>query len=183
METAIDWDKIFFEGKCFLMELPDIEVPMIAAVNGPARIHAEIPVLCDIVLASEDAIFQDLPHFINGTVAGYGVHLVWPLLLGLNRGRYVLLTGQELSAQQALSLGVVNEVLARDRMLARAWQLAEKIAGQPMPTRRYTRSAVVQEVKRLMIDRLRHGPAIEGLGIRERERSSTGCVGPQAGVR
>ena len=81
----------------------DIEVPMIAAVNGPARIHAEIPVLCDIVLASEDAVFQDLPHFINGTVARDGVHLVWPLLLGLNRGRYFLLTGQELSAQQALS--------------------------------------------------------------------------------
>jgi hypothetical protein len=44
METAVDWDKIFFEGKRFLM---DIEVPMIAAVNGPARIHADIPVLCD----------------------------------------------------------------------------------------------------------------------------------------
>ena len=148
METAIDWDKIFFEGKRFLMELPDIEVPMIAAVNGPARIHADIPVLCDIVLASEDAIFQDLPHFINGTVAGYGVHLVWPLLLGLNRGRYVLLTGQELSAQQALSLGVVNEVLRARPDASSRLAVGRKVAGQPMPTRRYTRSAVVQEVKR-----------------------------------
>ena len=94
-----DWDKTYWEGKRLLMNLLEIEVPVIGAVNGPATIHAEIPVMSDIVLASETATFQDGPHFPRGVVPGDGVHVVWPLLLGQNRGRYFLLTGQTLSAQ------------------------------------------------------------------------------------
>ena len=106
-----DWDKTYWEGKRLLLNLLDIEVPVIGAVNGPALIHAEIPVLSDIVLASETATFQDGPHFPRGVVPGDGVHVVWPMVLGSNRGRYFLLTGQTLSAQDALELGVVSEVL------------------------------------------------------------------------
>ena len=60
--------------------------------------------LCDIVLASDDAVFQDAPHYPEGLVPGDGVHVLWPLLLGMNRGRYFLLTGEKLSAKQALCL-------------------------------------------------------------------------------
>ena len=129
--TPRDWDKTYWEGKRLLMNLLDIEVPMISAVNGPALIHAEIAVLSDIVLAAENAAFQDAPHFPRGTVPGDGVHVVWPLLLGPNRGRYFLLTGQKLSAREALELGVVNEVLPRENLLPRAWELAEQLAQQP----------------------------------------------------
>jgi enoyl-CoA hydratase/carnithine racemase len=102
----------------------NIEVPIIAAVDGPALIHAEIAVLCDIVLASENAAFQDAPHFPNAIVPGDSVHIVWPLLLGPNRGRYFVLTGQELSAQEAFDLGVI---LPQERLLPRAWELARQI--------------------------------------------------------
>src|SRR5205809_694669 len=108
--TPRSWDHIYWDAKRLLMNLLDIEVPMIAAVNGPALIHAELAVLCDIVLAADTAAFQDAPHFKNGIVPGDGVHVIWPLLLGMNRGRYFLLTGQKLSAQEELRLP-----LARDR--------------------------------------------------------------------
>ncbi len=87
----------------------DIDVPIIAAVNGPAIVHAEIAVLSDIVLAAESATFADAAHFPHGTVSGDGAHLVWPLLLGPNRGRYFLYTGQRLDASTALELGVVSD--------------------------------------------------------------------------
>jgi enoyl-CoA hydratase/carnithine racemase len=64
---------------------------MIAAVNGPALIHAELALLCDIVLVSQTAVFQGLPHFPSGLGPREGVHVVFPLLLGANRGRYFLL--------------------------------------------------------------------------------------------
>jgi enoyl-CoA hydratase/carnithine racemase len=146
-----------------LMNLLNIEVPMIAAVNGPALIHAELAVMCDIVLASENATFQDAPHFTNGVVPGDGVHIFWPLVLGPNRARYFVLTGQTIPAREALDLGVVSEVLATERLLPRASELAQAIVARPSLVSRYARVAMTQRLKQLMLENLGYGLALEGL--------------------
>jgi enoyl-CoA hydratase/carnithine racemase len=146
------------------MNLLDIEVPMIAALNGPATVHAELGLLCDVVLASETTSFKDAPHFRFGTVPGDGVHVIWPLLLGMNRARHFLLTGRKLSAQEALDLGVVAEILPPDQLMARAHEVATDLLRQPDITLRYTRVAMTQQIKRLMLDHLGYGLALEGLG-------------------
>ena len=163
LSTAGDWDLTFFDGRRLLTNLLDIEVPVISAVNGPARIHPEIPVLSDVVIASETALFQDAPHFMSGIVPGDGAHIVWPHVLGPNRGRYFLITGQELDARTALAYGAVSEVLPADRLMARAVELARVIAAKPALARRYTRVALTQRIKRLMQEGLGYGLAIEAL--------------------
>jgi enoyl-CoA hydratase/carnithine racemase len=148
----------------FMMNHLNIEVPMIAAVNGPALIHADLALLCDVVLAADTAEFQDLPHFPSGLVPGDGVHILWPMLLGPSRGRYFLLTGQKLTAQQALSLGIVHELMPRQQLLARAWALAEEITTKPSAIVRYARWLLTQPLKRAMVNDLALGAGLETLG-------------------
>ena len=162
--TPQQWDKTYWEGKHLLMNLLDIEVPMISAINGPALRHSELPLLCDIVLASQDVAFQDSGHFINGLVPGDGMHVIMPMLLGLNRGRYFLFTGQTIQAAQALELGMVSEVLPKEDLLPRAWALAEQLAQESSLVLRYTRVLMTQYIKRAMHDILGYGLALEGLG-------------------
>jgi enoyl-CoA hydratase/carnithine racemase len=162
------WDAIYQDGKYLLMELLNIEVPVIGAINGPARVHAELGVLSDIVIASENADFADAPHFPDGLVPGDGVHVIWPLILGPNRGRYFLLTGQVIPAREALALGIVSEVLPQDRLMARARELAHEILRRPPLVRRYARVAMTQHLKKLFLDNLGYGLALEGLSAAAR---------------
>ena len=159
-----EWDKTYWEGKHLLWNLLDIEVPMISAVNGPALRHSELPLLCDIVLAAEGAAFQDSGHFVNGLVPGDGMHIVYPMLLGLNRGRYFLLTGQTIGSSQALELGLVSEVMPTGDLLPRARALAGELARQSDLVLRYTRVSMTQYIKRQIHDILGYGLALEGLG-------------------
>lgn len=161
--TPRGYDKIYREGKKVLMNLLDIEVPVIAALNGPVRLHSEYVLLSDIVLATPDTVFQDKPHFEFGIVPGDGVNLLWPEVIGSVRGRYFLLTRQELDAATAKDWGVVNEILPRDALLARAHQLAESLAALPPLTSRYTRIALTQKLRRIIDEGAGYGLALEGI--------------------
>lgn len=83
------------------MNILDIEVPMIAALNGPVLLHSEYVLLADIILATPETVFQDKPHFDFGIVPGDGVNLLWPEVIGSVRGRYFILTRQILDAETA----------------------------------------------------------------------------------
>lgn len=156
-------DRIHHETHLLLHSVLDLPVPVIAAVNGPARVHAELPLLGDVVLAADTALFQDSLHFQTGGVPGDGVHALWPLWLGVNRARYFLLTGQEIGAQEALGLGMVGEVLPQDALLDRAWAVARRFIERPPLTLRYTRQALNIAIKRAVNADLAEGVALEFL--------------------
>src|SRR5271154_6389112 len=86
-KRAVEWIDAHQHGKRLEFDLLEVEQPMIAALNGPCTIHAEIPLLCDIVLAAEHTIIADAVHHQFGFVPGDGVQVVFPLLMGLNRAR------------------------------------------------------------------------------------------------
>ena len=161
--TPTGYDKILREGTKVLENILDIQVPMIAAINGPVTVHSEYALLCDIVIAAEDAYFQDTPHPAFGIVPGDGLHVVWPEVIGEIRGRYFLLTSQQLKAAQALEYGAVNEVVARDAVLPRAWELARQLNKQSALTLRYTRMALSTRFRRTLQEGLSYGLALEGI--------------------
>ena len=169
--TPQGYDKIYREGKKVLMNILDVEVPLIAAVNGPARLHSEYVLLADIVLATPSTVFQDKPHFEFGIVPGDGVHLLWQEVIGSVRGRYFILTRQELDAQTAQQWGAVNEIVPADKLLARAREIAEGLAKLPPLTTRYTRIALTQKLRRIVDEGVGYGLALEGISAADVARS------------
>lgn len=162
---AVEWIDAHSHGKRLEMDLLEIEQPMIAALNGPATIHAELPLLCDIVLAAEHTVIADHVHYDFGLVPGDGVQVMFPLLMGLNRARYFMLTGQELSAQECLDLGLVNEVLPQADVLPRAYDLARVVLRADPAVTRLFRPTLLQQVKRMFLDNVSHGLMLEGMGV------------------
>jgi enoyl-CoA hydratase/carnithine racemase len=162
---AAMWPRIYQEGITLLENLLAIPVPVIGAVNGPALIHAEIVVLSDIVLAADHAEFADLAHIPGGAVPGDGVHTVWPMLLGPNRGRYFLLTGERIAAEEARRLGVVAEVLPRADLMPRALELAGRLVQLPLPVLRNTRAVLTRNLRRRMSDELAYGLGAEAVAM------------------
>lgn len=169
-----EWDVILRNAMTLTNSLLNIDALVISCVNGPALRHPEIPLLADIVLACPEASFQDSAHFINRTVPGDGVNFVFPLLMGLNRARYFLLTGKTLSAQEAMEMGLIGEIVPRDQLLARAWELARQLAQQNPLVLRYTRLLFTHPLKKTAHDLLGFGVALEGLAA---VYESTGQVG------
>ena len=165
------YDKIYREGKKVLMNILDIEVPLIAAVNGPVRLHSEYILLADIVLASPSTVFQDKPHFEFGIVPGDGVSLLWQEVIGSVRGRYFILTRQELDAETAKEWGAVNEIVPTNKLLARAHEIAEGLAKLPRLTSSYTRIALTQKLRRIIDEGVGYGLALEGISAADVARS------------
>jgi enoyl-CoA hydratase/carnithine racemase len=159
-----EWDVGIRRGRFMEMDLLNVDVPIIAAVNGPVLRHCEQPLLCDIVLATENATFEDSGHYDGGhLVPGDGVHVALTLLLGSNRARYMVFTGQALTAQEAKALGLVGEILPQDRLLPRAWEIARQIIARPLMLTRYTKIVMTQVLKQQMLAHIAQGLAFEAL--------------------
>jgi len=147
-----------------LFHLP---IPIVSAINGPHRVHAELSVCADLVICADNTYFQDV-HVFEGMVPGDGSHIVWRELLGLNRGRAFLLTGDKIEAQEALDLGIVYEVLPPEQLNDRAWELAREVfMRQPRLTRRMTHSLLMQPWREAWEKEIWTGLAHEAVAGRE----------------
>lgn len=161
--SAVTWDQIAESVRRAYLNQLAVEVPMIAAVNGPARFHSEQALLCDIVIATDTAEFQDVAHFTSGLAPGDGAQIIYGALLGINRARYFHYMGQAISAEKAVEIGLIAEVVQKDELLRRAREIASHILSQPELTRRYTRQILVDPLKRACAEYLDKGLALQGL--------------------
>lgn len=108
---------------------PPVSKPVIAAVNGAAVTGGlELVLNCDIVICSERAAFADT-HARVGVLPGWGLSVLLPLAVGRSRARQMSFTGDFLTAGQALTAGLVSEVVPHADLLGRAREIAGAIAG------------------------------------------------------
>ena len=135
------------DAKQMIWDLLEVEIPIVAAVNGPAvGLGASLALLCDTIFMSDAAVISD-PHVRVGIVAGDGGTAIWPLILGPARAKQYLLTGDPVTAEQAERIGLVNEVVPASDLQERALAFATKLAqGAPLAIR-FTKQAVNKLVK------------------------------------
>lgn len=117
--------------------------PIIAAVNGPAIAGGfDLAAFCDIRLAAQEAIFGQAEINLGLT------QIIHPLYktIGLARAKELAMTGQNITAEEAYRIGLVNHVYAREELMTRAMEMAEVLASKPQnalfETKRLTRELI-----------------------------------------
>lgn len=133
----------------------DVEIPTISIINGPGQ-HTEVALLCDLTLCATDAVIFEA-HYKVGLVPGDALFFVLQKLIGLKRANYAMYTAQKIDAERALDWGLVNEVLPRDQLLARAHELADVILEQDVIVRRLTSQMVKRPWHKLFTEDFRYG--------------------------
>ncbi len=148
-----------------LSRLIEIQQPIIAAVNGDAiGLGATIALFCDVVIAAENARFAD-PHVKVGLVAGDGGAIIWPLLVGVNRAKELLITGDLVPAREAERIGLVNHVVPIEELLPRAKELAHRLANGPILAIKWTKASVNKLVRERLNNILSTSVALEELSM------------------
>ena len=140
-------DALRRDAKQMIWDLLDVELPIVAALNGPAvGLGASIALLCDVIFAAEGATIAD-PHVRVGIVAGDGGVAIWPLAIGPARAKQYLLTGDPVDAREAERIGLVNFVVPPAELETAALAFARRLAGGAPLAVRYTKIAVNKLVK------------------------------------
>ena len=163
LTKPVGFDVMYTEGRRGVQRLADLELPVIAAVNGPAPVHSEYALLADVVIASDTTVFSDMPHLAFGIAPGDGLAVVWEEVLGLNRARHLAITQGSFTAHQALEWGAVAEVVPLGQVLPRAQELAEQMTQRPHLTNKYMAVVFRQRISRRLAEGMLAGMALEGV--------------------
>ena len=117
------------EARRIVDNLLDLEKPLVSAVNGAAAgLGATVALFADVVIAARNARIGD-PHVKMGITAGDGGAVIWPLLVGVNRAKQLLMTGDLLNAEDAFAMGLVNKVVEEGEALPEAMAVARRLAA------------------------------------------------------
>jgi enoyl-CoA hydratase/carnithine racemase len=116
------------EGRQIVDNLLDLQKPIVSAVHGYAMgLGATIALLCDVVVAGRSAVFADT-HVKMGIGAGDGGGVIWPLLMGVNRAKWHLMTGERVTGDDLHLLGLVTFLVDDDEVQAKALECATSLA-------------------------------------------------------
>ena len=139
----------------------DLEKPIVAMVKGVAvGLGASIALLCDMVVASESARIGDR-HVNVGLVAGDGGALIWPLLVGINKAKELLMLGDLVTGADLERLGVVNHLVSEDELEGFTMELAQRLTTMPPWAMKATKSVINAQLREKLPSFLDLGLAYE----------------------
>ncbi len=148
-------------GQAVFRAIEELPIPVIAAVNGYALGGGcELALACDIRIASENARFAQ-PETGLGIIPGFGGSVRLPATIGRARAAYLILTGRQVNAADALSMGLVSEVMPRESLMARAREIAAELATRSPVALAHAKRAMATRIKAYEREALEFGRCFE----------------------
>lgn len=184
--STTGYREIFWQGLEIVGSITRMPQPVIALVDGPAiGLGATLALVSDITIMSDEAGIGD-PHVGVGVVAGDGGAALWPLLVGPNRAKELLMTGDVVEAAEAERIGLVNHVYPAGVVDQHTYALARRLADGPRFAIEFTKHSVNLFVNQVLNAVMSGSLALEGLTFRTddheravrafRDRRSTGAA-------
>ena len=143
----------------------NLDKPVVSAINGVAvGAGLAVALLADISIASETARITD-GHVRLGVAAGDHAAVIWPLLCGMAKAKYYLLTGDFLDGKEAERIGLVSLAVPADQVMPKAMEVARKLASGSQPAIRWTKRALNQWLRMAGHTAFDYSLALEMLGF------------------
>lgn len=134
--------RMLTEMSDLVYNMANCEKPIISAINGVAvGAGLVVALLADISICAADARLGD-GHVRLGVAAGDHAAIIWPLLCGLAKAKYYLLTGEMITGEEAERIGLVSKAVPRDDVLTEAMNVADRLATGPQLAIRLTKRAL-----------------------------------------
>jgi enoyl-CoA hydratase len=144
-EMMADYDvrsRVFREARDIVYNVLNCSKPIVSAIQGPAvGAGLAVALLADISIAARTAKIGD-GHVKLGVAAGDHAAIIWPLLAGMAKARYYLLTGEMLTGAEAERIGMVAKAVPREQVLDEALRVADALATGSQPAIRLTKKAL-----------------------------------------
>jgi enoyl-CoA hydratase len=151
------------EAKRVVFSLLDCEKPVICKVNGDAiGLGTTLALLSDITFAAEKARFAD-PHNNVALMAGDGGSVIWPQLIGYQRARHYLFTGEMIVAKDAAAMGLIYSAVPAEDLDARVDEYVDRLLRLPIQSVRWTKQTVNIGLKQLAHSMMDAGMAYEAM--------------------
>ena len=153
------------EARDIVHNMINCDKPIISAINGVAvGAGLAVALLADISIASENAKFTD-GHTRLGVAAGDHAAVIWPLLVGMAKAKYYLLTCDMLDAKEAERIGLVSMCVPPDQLMPKAMEVAKKLSTGAQMAIRWTKQSLNQWLRAAAHTSFDYSLALEMLGF------------------
>jgi enoyl-CoA hydratase len=157
--------RVMKEAQEVVYTIVNCDKVIISAINGVAvGAGLAVALLADISIMAEEARLTD-GHVRLGVAAGDHACIIWPLLCGMAKAKYYLLTCDFIDGREAERIGLVSKALPRDQVVPEAMRIARQLADGPQPALRFTKRALNQWLRLGGLASFDYSLAIEMLGF------------------
>ncbi len=164
--TGDDYGVVMREGVEVLRAMIDAPQPIISMINGAAMgLGATLGLFADVSFMDENAKIAD-SHVSVGVAAGDGGAVIWPLLIGPNRAKEYLMTGDPLTGKQAAEMGLVNYAVPAAELEAKTYAFAERMANGPRLGIEMTKRSVNLYLRMILNQVIDASLGLEGITFR-----------------